>query len=447
MTDFLTPEILTVLFIALTILGILTGYQLAPVVGAVGLLLGYLVLGPPVVKLMYHQVYGLLLNYPILALPLFVFMGSMLARTGITDRLYEALHLILGRFRGGLAVSTVLIGTVLAACLGVITASVSMLTIVSLKAMVNRGYDKSLASGSICAGGTLGILIPPSVMLVLWGPMAGLSVGKLFMAAFGPGFLLSFLYVAYISIRAFLQPKIAPTAPEEELRKPLKVKLWKLITALVPVAALVLAVLGSIFFGVAPPTEAAGLGALAAILLTVAYREFTWQKLKESLIETVRITSFSMFIGAFAVAAVGVFMVMGGGQVTEKFILNAPFGMWGGFVIIMIVAFVLGTFMDIIGIVFLMVPIVSPIVPLMGFDPIWFAIMMNVNLQMSFMTPPMALAIFILKGVADPELGVTTWDIIKGIVPFVGLVILALGILAIFPQIIMWLPSTMRQGW
>jgi len=439
----LSVEILTTIFLLAILGSIMTGYPIGAAVGGVGFIIGYLTMGSLVFDLIYTRIYSLLVNYILLAVPLFVFMGVMLERSGITDRLYEALYLWLGEFRGGLAIATVLLGTVLAACLGVVAASVSMLTVIALAPMVQKGYAKALASGSVCAGGCLGILIPPSVMLVLYAPTAGISLGKLFMGAIGPGLLLSTLYCTYIAARSFLQPKVAPAIAREEMKMPFLKKSTMLVTSLFPPVVLVLAVLGSIFFGIAAPTEAAGVGAAAAVLLAIAYRKFRWQFLKDTALETLRITSFSLFIACLSFSAVGIFLLLGCGGVIGDLILAAPFGRWGAFITVMIAIFLLGMFVDWIGIIFIIVPIIAPIIPAMGFDPIWFAIMVCVNLQMSFMSPPFAPAIFICRGTAPPKLGVTSADIIRGVIPFVILIFVGLGLCVLFPEIILWLPSKM----
>ncbi|MBA7516778.1 hypothetical protein ES705_08826 [subsurface metagenome] len=249
----LSPEIITLVMIGGILVGVMTGFPLGLVVGSIGLIVGYLLLGDATFEIIYSRLYSIAHNYPLLAVPLFTFMGIALQRSGIAERLYDALYLWLGGFRGGLGVATILFGTVLAACLGVITASVTMLTLIALRPMVTRGYDKSLASGSVCAGGTLGILIPPSVMLVIYGPMAQISVGKLFMGAIFPGLALAGLYCSYVAIRGFIHPELAPTVPAEQRRVPLIKKMRLVFTSMVPPIALVLAVLGSIFLGIAPP--------------------------------------------------------------------------------------------------------------------------------------------------------------------------------------------------
>ncbi len=439
----LSPEIYVLIFVVAILIGILAGYHIALVIGGVGAIVGYLTMGPLVAVLADMRISAMLLNYDMIAIPLFTFMGTIMAHSGITDKLYGALHMWLGRLRGGLALGTLLLGTLLAACLGVVQASVSMLTVVALRPMLRRGYGKELACGSICAGGTLGILIPPSIMLLVLGPATGLSVGRLFMGAIFPGLLLSALYCSYIIIRALLNPQIAPTAPMEEILAPLLKKTKMLLSSLVPPVILILSVLGSIFFGIATVFEAAGVGATGAVLLSLAYRKFSWQFLKHCMRETLRITGFVMLISCCAFFIVGVFMWLGCGQVIKDIILAIPLGRWGAFAAIMLTIFILGMFIDWIAIIMIITPIVVPLTPILGFDPLWFALMICVNLQMAFLTPPFALAIFVCKGTAPPELGITTMDIIRGVFPFIILIIIGLGICILFPQILLWLPNQM----
>jgi len=439
----LSPELVTVLMLGGVVVAVLLGYPLAIAVGAVGLIIGWLIFGPPVIHLYYARFFKMVLNYPLLAIPLFIFMGVMLEKAGVSDRIYGALYLWFSGLRGGLALITVLTGTILAACVGIIGASVTLLAMVALAPMIKRGYSKSLASGAVCAGGTLGILIPPSIMLILYGPMAGLSVGALFFGAIFPGLLLSGLYGAYITIHAFLKPQIAPAVPVEERTVPFWVRTTALVTAVVPTGIIILSVLGAIFLGIAPPTEAAAVGAFAATILTIVYRKFSFEGLKEVALHTLKVSTKIITICALSFAFVGVFLAAGGGRVVEGLILAAPGGRWGAFATVMLIVFILGFVIDWIGIIFIMVPIVSPLAPILGFDPTWFAMMVIVNLQMSFMTPPFAHAIFYLRASAPEELGIRTSEIIRGVMPFVGLIVVALGILILFPQLILWLPAQM----
>ena len=424
-------------------MGVLIGVPVGIVLGLMAFGMGYVIFGGQIVTLIYTRVYDMLWNYILLAVPLFVIMGSILERSGIMERLYDVLYLWLGGFKGGLAIISVLIGTIMAACVGVTAASITMLTLVALPSMLKRGYIKSIATGSVCAGGCLGILIPPSVMLVIYGPIAQISVGKLFFGAFGPGFLLSGLYCTYIAVRSLLQPEIAPAVPVEQRAISFTKKTIMLFAALGPPAILIMSVLGVIFFGIAPPTEAAGIGAFVATLLAIGYRRFNWQVLKEATLITMRTCGVIFFLGSMAYLFVGVFIAAQCREVVTELILATPGGRWGAFAASMFIVFILGFLIDWIGIIFIMVPIITPVGANLGFDPIWFALMVCVNLQMSFMTPPFAWAIFIVRATVAPELEVTTGDIIRGVIPFVILIMIGLGLCVAFPQIILWLPGQM----
>lgn len=444
----MSPELVTVVMFSLLIMLVLLGYPLAFILGSLGLGVGLITFGLPVFEIVYLRMYGAITTYAFLACPLFIFMGLMMERSGVSDSLFESLHVWLGGFRGGLAIATVLIGTLLAATVGVIAASVTMLGLIAMPAMLKRGYNKELACGAVCAGGSLGILIPPSVMLVLYGPMANISVGKLFMAAFMPGFMLSALYCTYISIMCFLKPKLAPSVGPEERRMPFFRKLFMLVTSLIPPLILILAVLGSIFLGIAAPTEAAAVGALASVLMCLGYRRLTIAKLKEAMLGTARVTGMAFMVVIGASIFTGVFIRLGGTDVVMNFVLSAPGGRWGAFALIMFVTLILGMFIDWIGIILVMIPIMAPVGVALNFDPLWFAMMLIVNLQLSFITPPLAYAIFFLQGTLKPEMEVTTMHIIKGILPYIGLISIGLLLMVKFPQIALWLPDKMiRKAW
>jgi tripartite ATP-independent transporter DctM subunit len=440
----LSAELVTVLMLGGVFALVLTGFPIAFVIGSVSFIVGFLIFGPNTTfHILYSRFYGLSLNYPYLAVPLFTFMGVVLQHSGITKDLYDSLYDVLGNLKGGLAVVTVVFGTVLAACLGVIAASITILTLIALGPMVTRGYDKSLAAGTIVASGTLGILIPPSIMLVVYGPQAGISIGQMFMGAIFPGLILSGLYILYIVVRSIIDPSVGPSIPIEE-QTPLTVeKFVRLIKSLVPPVLLILAVLGTIFSGIAPPTEAAAMGGLASILLALAYRKLSFDLIKHACIETLRVSAFVVMIAALCYAFVGVFMSAGSGEVVSRAILAVPGGRWGSFAVIMLIVFLLGMFIEWIGIVFIIVPIFSPIFIELGFNPLWAGLMICINLQMAFQTPPMAMGIFVLKGTAPPELGVTMGHIIKGVIPFIIIIIFTLTLLVIFPEIITWLPAQM----
>jgi len=439
----LSPLTIVLIMFGGLLIGVLLGYPLFFSLGSVALLVGLITLGPAVFKILHLRVLGMLYNYTFLAVPLFVFMGIMVEKSGAAEKLYDGLLLTFGGLRGGLAIGTILMGTVLAACVGVVAASVTTMALIAAPTMLKRGYSKELVSGSICAGGTLGILIPPSIMLVIYGPMAQISVGKLFMAAFMPGFLLSGLYILYIVVVCFLKPHMAPALPAAERAIPLGTKLTALTKGLLPPMFIILAVLGSIFFGIATPTEAAAVGGVAATLLAVAYRRFSMKMLKDASRGTLRIGAMAMAVGLGASMFTGVFLRLGGGDAVSALILGAPGGKWGVFALIMFLIFILGMFIDWIGILFVMIPLVSPIGEALGFDALWFAMMLCINLQMSFLTPPFAYAIFYLKGLAPPEWGIDTGHIIRGIIPFVIIIMVGLVLCIIFPDIILWLPHLM----
>jgi tripartite ATP-independent transporter DctM subunit len=441
----LSPEWITVVMFGGILVGILMGFPLAFSLSGIAMLVGFFLGSSGMFEMFYLRMFGIVSEYVFLAFPLFVFMGIMVERSGITDRLFGSLYLILGGLRGGLAISTILLGTIMAAAVGVIGASVTMMGLIALPAMVQRNYDKSLASGAVCAGGTLGILIPPSIMLVIYGPTANISVGELFMAAFLPGLLLSGLYMLYIGIRCALQPEIGPAMPPAERRVPAKQKFLLLSTSLIPPLILILTVLGTIFFGIAAPTEAAAMGALGAMLLALAYRSLSWKTLWDTMFQTMHTTAMALFIAIGASMFTGTFLGLGCGDVLTELIINVPFGKWGSFLLIMLIIFVLGMFIDWIGIVLVMVPIITPIGDSLGFNRIWLAMMVIVNLQMSFMSPPFAYAIFFLRGIIPEEMGIDTNTIIRGVIPFICLIAVALVILFIFPEIILWLPSRMLK--
>jgi len=439
----MSPTLVTILMLGGLLVTILSGFPLAMPIGTIALVVGLLAFGTPVFDQLYQQIFAILHNYILLALPLFVFMGVVLEFSLIAEKMYDALFLLLSGFRGGLAITTLVLGTILAACVGVVTASVTMLSAVALPAMIKRGYDRSLAAGVICAGGTLGILIPPSVMLVIYGPMARVSIGRLFFGAMGPGLLLASLYIMYVAVSCYFRPELAPTIPPEERAVPLSQKLKLTFASLIPPAFIILSVLGVIYMGIAPPTEAAAVGCFASLVLTVIYRKLNWSTLIKILRRALEISSVVMFIGAASVAFTAVFLKAGGGKVVQEAVLATPGGRWGVFAMVMFIYFILGFFIEWLGIFFIMVPILAPIAPMLDFDPIWFGIMICINLQTSFLTPPYAFAIFVLRGVAPKELGLTSSDIIRGVWPFVILIVVGLALCIAFPEIILWLPSKM----
>ncbi|MHA1734871.1 MAG: TRAP transporter large permease [Candidatus Thorarchaeota archaeon] len=440
----LSPQAVTIMMLVGLLVCVGLGYPLAFSLGGVALLVGYLTWGDTVFGLFYSKLFSTTKQYTLLAVPLFVLMGEMLGKSGIAEKLFDAFYIVFGGLRGSLAVATIMIGTIMAACVGIIGASVVMLSLVTLPAMMKRGYAKDLAAGAICAGGALGILIPPSIMLVIYGPTANMSVGKLFMGAFLPGLLLSALYIVYIVVRCFWRVQDGPPMPVTERGGiPVSRRLSMLVRSLLPPATLILAVLGSIFLGVAAPTEAAAIGASASVVLALAYRVLDRKVMRDAVMSTLVTTGmvFMVIIGAGMFTSI--FLGSGGGDVVSAVILAAPLGKWGSFVLIMLIIFILGMFIDWVGIVLIMVPLVTPIGETLGFDPVWFAMMIIVNLQMSFLSPPFAYSIFFLRGQAPAEYGLTTPVIIKGVVPFIACIAAGLVLLVLFPEIIVWLPSVM----
>lgn len=428
-----------ILMIAGLMVGIFSGYYLFITLGALGLIFGFIFWGDGVINILSISALGTIKNYTLLAIPLFVFMGNMLERSGIAEKLFHALSINLGSLRGGLAVSALFISVLFGASTGVVGATVVTMGVLFLPAMLKRNYDKRMATGVICAGGTLGILIPPSIMLIVYGPAAGISVGKLFYAALIPGLLLGTLYIVYVLIRAYINPNFAPAIPKEELNQYSTKE--KIIGTLhiIPVLLIVVAVLGAIWFGIAPPTEAAAVGAFASMIVAAAYRKLTLTVIKETLYGTLQTTSMVYMIIIFANVFVSVFQRLGGGKVVEQAILSVPLDRWGLFLIMMLIVFVLGFLMDWIASILIIIPIFTPIAGMLGFDPIWFATMVCIMYQTSFLTPPFAYSIFYLKGVSPPE--VTTGDIMRGVWPFVGLQILTLILCILFPDLILWLPN------
>jgi tripartite ATP-independent transporter DctM subunit len=442
----LSPDAITLLMFVPLLVCILLGYPLAFALGGIGMLVSLVFYGPEqTFAVFYNRVWGVLIDYTFLAVPLFVFMGLMLERSGVSERLFQAIYLWMGPVRGGLALATVLLGTILAAAVGIIGASVVMLGLIALPSMHARGYKKELACGAICAGGTLGILIPPSVMLVIYGPVADIGVGLLFMAAFVPGFVLSALYMGYILIACLIRPEWGPAISLEERRVPLATKLRALTGSLLPTLSIIFAVLGTIFLGIAAPTEAAAVGAIAAAVLAASYRQLEWSIIKSTLFQTAKVTSMVMIIAMCAGMFTSTFLGLGCGKVVEEAVVGLPFGRWGSFIVIQLIVFILGMFIDWIGIIFIMIPIVTPIGQALGFNKLWFAMMIIVNLQMSFLTPPFAYALFYLKGIVKPEWGIETGHIIRGVIPFILLIVVGLILCTLFPDIILGLPKLMSM--
>jgi tripartite ATP-independent transporter DctM subunit len=391
----------------------------------------------PYTSLTVDRIWNLMENWVLVALPLFIFMGLMLDRSGVATDLMTNFARLFGRVRGGLAVTVTVIGVLLAASTGIIGASVVLLALLGLPIMLERGYRPELAAGTVAAVGTLGILIPPSIMLVMMADRLAMSVGDLFLGALLPGLLLGALYVGYILIYAIARPDAAPLPDHvETLGARVVLDVFK---AVLPAAGLILAVLGSIFFGIATPTEAAGVGAAGATVLAISRRRMGVSVLRDVMRETTRTTGFifAIFVGATAYSLV--LRGLGGDQLIEAAFLGLPFGPTGILVSILVFTFALGFFLDWIEITLVVLPLVAPVVVGLGFDLVWFTVLFAVCLQTSFLTPPVGFALFYLKGVAPPEIDVPT--IYRGVVPFILLQLLGLAMIFTWKELVTWLPG------
>ena len=437
-----------------------TGFPVAYVLGGVGVLftvVGYfsdmyfdtltgldlMTLGMSV-----NRVYKFMDNWVLVALPMFIFMGLMLDHSGIAEKMMKSMQNLFGKVRGGLAVTVTMIGIILAASTGIIGASVVLLGLLSLPAMMAQGYSRTLALGTIAGSGTLGILIPPSIMLVIMADQLGLSVGDLFMGAVIPGVILGSLYIAFILIYCLFKPDAAPLSPD---RKPIEWRIfWEVFKTILPPAALIFAVLGSIFMGVTTPTEASGVGALGAILLAAWNKKLNFKVLKEVTFECFNTTAyiFAIFLGATTFALV--LRSLGGDEFIESALTGIPLGPYGIMAVILGVIFLLGFFLDWIEITLIVLPLLAPVVSALGIsvdgygvvdnpELVWFVVLVAVSLQTSFLTPPVGFALFYLKGVCPPE--VELMEIYKGVIPFIALQLIGLILVAVWPQLVIWLPA------
>src|SRR5690554_2890638 len=389
-----------------------------------------------------QRIYGTIMeNYTLVAVPFFVFMGVMLERSGLAEELLETMGVLFGRLRGGLAISVVVVGALLAASTGVVGASVVTMGILALPVMLKYNYDRSLSAGVIAASGTLGQIIPPSIVLVILGDQMGISVGQLFLGSFVPGFILAGLFVVYVAVFALLRPKAAPALPAEVRQIPPRLLAIKVVRSLVPPLFLILVVLGSIFFGIATPTEAGAAGAIGAMLLALINRKLNLQALRDTMRQTVQLTSMVFIILVGATAFSMVFTALRGDVLVDEFLVNLPGGQWGFLFFTLLTIFILGFFIDFIEITFIVVPLITPIAAhFFGADMLlWFAVVVAMTLQSSFLTPPFGFALFYLKGVAPPE--IRTEHIYRGIIPFVIVQVLAVLLLVLFPGLVNWLPS------
>jgi tripartite ATP-independent transporter DctM subunit len=435
MADFLPLLLFLTLLICL-----LLGFPVAFTLGGVSMVFGLLVFGIEFFNLLPLRIFGTMTNFVLIAVPLFIYMGVMLEKSGIAERLLETMSLLLGSIRGGLAISVIIVGTLLAASTGVVGATVVTMGLLSLPTMLRRGYSPELATGTIASAGTLGQIIPPSVVLVLLGSVLNVSVGDLFTGAVIPGLLLVTLYLLYVVVFAILRPQSAPPIPEEELvafrGKGLAKRVFK---AFVLPLILVLSVLGSIFAGIASPTEAAGVGAFVATLLTAWEGKLSFKVLKAVSIETTYLTCMVFIILVGATAFGLVFRGIGGDRYLIGIIEQSNLSPYAFLAFVMVGIFIAGFFIDFIEIIFIFVPVVGPVFVAYKMDLLWVGILISMNLQTSFLTPPFGFSLFYLKGVAPPE--VTTGHLYRGIMPFVIIQLLVLALLILFPEIVRYLPN------
>ena len=393
----------------------------------------------PLAHLLTNKVQDAASSSVLAAVPLFVFMGTMMERSGIAERLFEVIHLWTRRLPGGLAVGTVLMCVVFAAASGVIGATESVVGLLAIPVMLKYAYDRGLISGTICAGGSLGTIIPPSVVVVILGPVADVDVGSLFVGMLFPGLILAGLYILYILILCTVAPRYGPSLPPDEDEPSLIQKLVLSARALLPPIFLIAAVLGSIIAGWATPTEAAAMGAAGSIILTLVYRTFTFSVLSQAFVKTILVTSMILMILLGGTMFAGVFVASGGMSMIQDGLQGIGLTAWPTLLLILFLAFLAGFVLELVSIILIFIPIVIPVIQQFGFDVIWFCILFLIVIQTSYLTPPMAPAIFYLRGISPPE--ITIHDMYRGVIPFIGLQFIALALVMLFPQLALWLPD------
>ena len=419
------------------------GFPVAFCMMITAVLFGLMVFGDRVVFQFIEKIDDLSSNFVLAAVPLFVFMGAMLERSGIAERLFEAIHIWTRRLPGGLALATVIMCILFAASSGVIGATESVVGLLTIPIMLRYGYDKGLISGTICAGGSLGTIIPPSVVAVVMGPLADLSVGDILYGMTFPGLVMAGLYLVYIFVRCVINPAFGPAIPPSPDDPNFPQKLAISARNLVPPVLLIFAVLGSILLGWASPTEAAAIGALASVLLTMLYRTFSLPALYEALIKTLKVTAMIMTVLLAGTLFTGVFIGAGGINTASQMIGEMKLEPWTLLALMMLIIFIAGFFLDWISIVLIFVPIFTPLVKMAGFDPVWFCVLFLIMIQTSYLTPPMAPAIFYLRAVAPAE--ITIQHMYRGVVPFILLQVVTLLITMAVPSLVTWLPTQMLQ--
>lgn len=407
------------------------GFPIAFTFAGISLIFGLFALGPDVFAFMPYRIMSIMQNTLLMAVPMFIFMGIVLQKTQLAERLLESMGRLFGSVKGGLAISTIIVGALLAASTGVVGASVVAMGVISLPVMLKYDYDKRLATGVICASGTLGQIVPPSIVLIILGEVMDLPVGDLFRAALIPGLVLVGMYLLYVIIYSNMQPQSAPAIPAEKGQSKANMILHAL-RDIVPPLFLIIAVLGSIFSGVATPTESSALGAVGALVLALIYGKFSWSLMYDSALQTVKVTAmvFAILLGATAFSMV--FTYSGGDTIVEEFVLSLPGEKWTFIIMAMLIIFILGFFIDFIEIAFIVVPILVPIAETLGINMMWFAILIAMNLQSSFLTPPFGFSLFYLKGVAPA--GVKTTDIYKGVIPFILIQLFVLIMIILQPN-------------
>ena len=436
--EIISPATLGFILVAVMLFAIFIGFPISFTLIFLGFVFGYLGFGPLVFYLMTLQFSMVMTEQALAAVPLFVFMGIMMEQAGLMERLFSSVQLMLARVRGSLYYAVLFVSVIFAAATGIVGASVTILGIMASKSMNKSGYDVRLAAGTITAGGTLGILIPPSIMLVVMGPIMEIPVTDLFAAAIIPGILLALLYAGYTTLRCWQNPSLGPVLPVEMRATSMKQVWIEFFLGLVPPAALVFAALGSILFGFATPTEAAGCGAMGAILLTLAYKKLTFRKLQGVLVKTLEITALIMVLVAASNFFGSVFSRLGTPMVLTEFLLNLEVNKYFILFIVMAMIFLLGWPLEWVPIVLIIIPIILPLIESLGFNLTWFAILVAVNLQTAWLSPPVALSAYFLKGVV-PEWDLK--DIYIGMMQFMVLQVIGLILIIIFPQLVLWLPT------
>lgn len=432
------PEILGLVLIGVMLLAIFVGFPISFTLIFLGFVFGYIGFGQVVFYLMTFQFYSVMMEQTLAAVPLFIFMGIMMEQAGLMERLFSSVQLMLSRVRGSLFVAVLFVSTIFAAATGIVGASVTILGIMAAKTMNRSNYDVRLASGTITAGGTLGILIPPSIMLVVMGPVMEIPVTDLFSAAIIPGIMLALIYTAYSLVRCWLNPSLGPVLPESERPKNMA-EVWKeFLLGLIPPSALVFSALGSIMFGLATPTEGAACGALGALLLSAAYRKLNWERLFNALIKTLEITALIMVLVAASNFFGAVFSRLGTPTMLTEFLLDLEVNRYVVLMMVMALIFLLGWPLEWVPIVLIIVPILIPLIDQLQFNLTWFAILVAVNLQTAWLSPPVALSAYFLKGVV-PEWDLK--DIYFGMMQFMVLQLVGLALIIIFPQLVLWLPG------